>query len=54
MLVLESLIYHIHSYGNEFGSHVKGKLINATDVNITNGVISSKIDVNEDKGNCFI
>ena len=50
MLVLESLIYHVHSYGKEFGSNVVGKLINATDENTTNEKIRAHKDVAKDQG----
>ena len=50
MLVLESLIYHVHSYGKEFGSNVVGKLINATDEDIANGKIYTYKDFDNDQG----
>ena len=50
MLVLESLIYHVHSYGKEFGSDFVGKLINATDENTTNGKIYVNNDFPKDQG----
>ena len=50
MLVLESLIYHVHSYGKEFGSNVVGKLINATDDDIKNGKIYVHNELPKDQG----
>ena len=51
MLVLESLIYHVHSYGEESGSNIVGNLINATNSNITNDKIGDQLDfVVEDQG----
>ena len=50
MLVLESLIYHVHSYGKDFGSNMVGKLINATDEDTTNGKIYAKSDFEKDHG----
>ena len=50
MLVLESLIYHVHSYGKEFGSNVVGKLINATDEDTPNGKIYAHNEFPKDLG----
>ena len=50
MLVLESLIYHVNSYGKEFGSNFVGKLINATDEDTTNGMIFTNNDFDKDQG----
>ena len=53
MLLLESMIYHLHVYDNELGSNVVGKLVNATNESINNSQIRHKVDLDEDQGNLF-
>ena len=50
MLVLESLVYHVHSYGEEFGSNIVGNLVNATNSNTANAKRTNTIDFVKDQG----
>ena len=50
MLLLESMIYHLHVHDKEVGSNAVGKLVNATNENINNSQIRHKVDVDKDQG----
>ena len=50
MLLLESMIYHLHVHDKEVRSNAVGKLVNATNENINNPQIRHKVDVDKDQG----
>ena len=50
MLLLESLVYHLHVYDKDLGSNVEGKLVNATNENIDNPQIRLNLDLDKDQG----
>ena len=50
MILLESMIYHLHVYDKELGSNVVGKLVNATNESINLPQIRHTVDLDKDQG----
>ena len=50
MILLESMIYHLHVYDKGLGSNAVGKLVNATNESINRPQIRHTVDLDKDQG----